>query len=1023
MKSIWPVLTLIVAVPLTAFLSQGAEPKPLPKGVKVPPGFRATLFASPPDIGYPTCLAAVPSGEVYVGIDENGSLDAKPKRGRVVRCIDTDGDGQADQFKTFAEMDSPRGLWFENKTLYVMHPPFLSAFHDDDGDGVSDRSEILIRGLGFDLKFRGADHTVNGMRMAIDGWLYIAVGDYGAIKATGTDGAELQLHGGGVVRVRPDGSGLELVSRGQRNIYDVAVSPELDLFTRDNTNDGGGWDVRLSHVVATANYGYPSLFKNFSNEVVAPLADYGGGSPCGSLFMDEPGFPAGTGTALYTCEWGRNGVFRHPLTRRGSSFEAGQESFLELPRPTDMDTDGRSHIFVASWAGGNFTYVGPEVGYVLQLAPEGSAKTSYPEIGKLKDVELIDLLKSPSGVWRLYAQREILRRGARAEILDSLRALASATGSIATRVASLFTWRQLSPKDPGMLISLAADSSLREYVIRALADDKSSIHSRSESIFIQGLADANPRVRLQAAIAVGRLGRVENGKLLLPLTADADPTIAHVAVQNLVSLKAFEPCLAAFDAGESQKYQSGAGLVLQSLHEPAVVSGLTHRLETVSESATRTAILKVLCRLYQREAAWDGKWWGTRPDTSGPYFKPETWEESTRIAEALRRVVPALDAQSMTLISAEILKNRIELPELLSLAFKVAESNASARASLVDLLSGRTGVAGPAAQFLVRVAETDAEPLPIRIKAVRALQRSADAGSLDAVVKVLVEVQRRDDLASVWDEFVREGRNGQNVEFYVQLARDGEPARRVLGYSVLINIASQRGGGVRRGRSTALETIEAAWAKPEATVALLEAIGRSRAQDYADQVRISLRSDKADIRQAALYAAGRLKLSVEPSGPLIETLTYEQVVADATKQTGEAKIGAEVFTRQGCVNCHTVSAEEPVKGPFLGGIATRYSRAELCESILKPGAKIAQGFETQWFATTDGEEVEGFVVKESGDEVEVRNILGVTATISKKNVKQRGKRDTSVMPAGLGDKLTVPELASLLAYLESLKSK
>ena len=72
------------------------------------------MFAAPPNVGYPTALSTAPNGDLYVGIDENGSLDAKPNRGRVVRCTDTDGDGKADQFVTFATMDSPRGIWFEN---------------------------------------------------------------------------------------------------------------------------------------------------------------------------------------------------------------------------------------------------------------------------------------------------------------------------------------------------------------------------------------------------------------------------------------------------------------------------------------------------------------------------------------------------------------------------------------------------------------------------------------------------------------------------------------------------------------------------------------------------------------------------------------------------------------------------------------------------------------------------------------------------------------------------------------------
>src|SRR5262249_31666161 len=157
-------------------------------------------------------------------------------------------------------MDSPRGLFFDAGTLYVLHPPEITAYHDDNGDGVSDRTDVLVKGIGFDLKRRGADHTTNGIRLAIAGWLYVAVGDYGFTKAEGKDGKTLQLHGGGVVRVRLDGTGLEIVSRGQRNIYDVAIDPLMNLFTRDNTNDGGGWDVRLSQIIPTGQYGYPSLF-------------------------------------------------------------------------------------------------------------------------------------------------------------------------------------------------------------------------------------------------------------------------------------------------------------------------------------------------------------------------------------------------------------------------------------------------------------------------------------------------------------------------------------------------------------------------------------------------------------------------------------------------------------------------------------------------------------------------------------------------------------------------------------------
>ena len=81
--------------------------------------------------------------------------------------------------------------------------------------------------------------------MGIDGWLYIAGGDFGFMDAVGTDGKHLQHRGGGVIRFRPDGSGLEIFATGTRNILGTPISPLLDIFARDNTNDGGGWDVRF----------------------------------------------------------------------------------------------------------------------------------------------------------------------------------------------------------------------------------------------------------------------------------------------------------------------------------------------------------------------------------------------------------------------------------------------------------------------------------------------------------------------------------------------------------------------------------------------------------------------------------------------------------------------------------------------------------------------------------------------------------------------------------------------------------
>ena len=93
--------------------------------VKVPPEFDATLFAAPPRVNYPVAIACEPSGAVYVAVDEQGSLGRTPGGGRILRCVDKDGDGKVDDVTVFAKVDHPRGVVYRDGKVWVMHPPTL----------------------------------------------------------------------------------------------------------------------------------------------------------------------------------------------------------------------------------------------------------------------------------------------------------------------------------------------------------------------------------------------------------------------------------------------------------------------------------------------------------------------------------------------------------------------------------------------------------------------------------------------------------------------------------------------------------------------------------------------------------------------------------------------------------------------------------------------------------------------------------------------------------------------------------
>ena len=55
-------------------------------------------------------IAAEPTGAIYVAVDEQGSLGRTPGGGKILRCVDRDGDGKVDEVTVFAKVDHPRGV-------------------------------------------------------------------------------------------------------------------------------------------------------------------------------------------------------------------------------------------------------------------------------------------------------------------------------------------------------------------------------------------------------------------------------------------------------------------------------------------------------------------------------------------------------------------------------------------------------------------------------------------------------------------------------------------------------------------------------------------------------------------------------------------------------------------------------------------------------------------------------------------------------------------------------------------------
>ena len=1031
--------------PAIVELSAEEEAKIL-AGVKVPEGFELTLYAPWQTANYPVYVAASPEGDLYVSSDGCGSLGRDKDRGRVLRLRDTDDDGRADEVTEFIpSIDSPRGLVWDEDRLYVLHPPHLSVYYDRDGDGVAEENKRLVDNIAFDFKERPADHTTNGLDLGIDGWLYVSTGDFGFFEATGSDGRKLQVRGGGVVRVRPDGSGLELFSYGTRNILAVPTSPLLDLFGRDNTNDGGGWNVRFHHFSGLDDHGYPRLYLNFPEEIIAPLADYGGGSGCGGMYLHEPGFPEKWNHAPLTCDWGTAGLWKHTVERRGAGFveTAKPERFIEVPRPTDADVDGMSRVYQASWKGpSSFKWAGPEHGYVVQTRPKDFEPEELPPFEKLPDPELVEVFEGESQVRALAAQRVLLRRKQSADTTTLLKTMAAdSSKAVRIRALALFTLSQrgILSKNAAQVIEhlrpLASDSTLSALVMRALGDLGLDLRTAGKpgsapvDLLIAGAESADPRTRLEAIVAATRQGLLEVAPAIAQSLGHSDATLAHVAYRGLAQLGADEPALAVFQNTNSSAQQiRGASLALMRMHKKEVVDAILPLISDRKNPLFKPSF-EILARLYHQEKAWDRKHWGGRPDTRGPYYEMVTWEQSERILTALREALWKLSKDQVGEYLSLLGSNRIQDNETLNSLIESAKYDPT----LIPVLSSQlSGLKDPPANGLDVLATA---PAKNKMRGydlsniVKCLLNGKSSKYLGSIIDSIVAIEAQGNwtaLRPAKDLYLKN--NGRIDAYQAELAEiaKGEPKDRKTfwAYAGLMEITGRPNANAE-AKASSTDLIESDWADPARRVVLINAAVDLKNRNYDKQIiQATADKDKA-VRAAAERALRHFKIDPNEvdATPKVSTLSVEDALAQVNQTTGVAAHGEAIFTKAACNTCHTVSEDEPQKGPYLGNIAAIYPRNELAEAILYPGKSIAQGFATNLVTLKDGNAVMGFITSETTDQLTMRDMASQEHHLAKADITERTKMPNSMMPAGLMHNFSVKEFASLLDYILGLSAK
>ena len=271
----------------------------------VPEGFEIHLFAAEPQINKPINLAYDSRGRVWVSstveypyaaakdrwLDSQGSK-VRDSRDAIKILEDTDGDCRADKVVDFADgLNIPTGVLPWHKPEHqdgciAWSIPNIWYFADTTGDGKADLREVLFGPLGYEKDTHG---MCSSFRMGPgDGWVYATHGFNNSSTLTAKDGTKIELHSGNVFRFRPDGSSVEVYTRGQVNPFGLSFDGRENLYSAD-CHSAPVYQLLQGGV-------YPSFGKPHDGLGFAPTMiehTHGSTGICGIVYLDKNWWGAG----------------------------------------------------------------------------------------------------------------------------------------------------------------------------------------------------------------------------------------------------------------------------------------------------------------------------------------------------------------------------------------------------------------------------------------------------------------------------------------------------------------------------------------------------------------------------------------------------------------------------------------------------------------------------------------------------------------------------------------------------------
>jgi putative heme-binding domain-containing protein len=128
--------------------------------------------------------------------------------------------------------------------------------------------------------------------------------------------------------------------------------------------------------------------------------------------------------------------------------------------------------------------------------------------------------------------------------------------------------------------------------------------------------------------------------------------------------------------------------------------------------------------------------------------------------------------------------------------------------------------------------------------------------------------------------------------------------------------------------------------------------------------------------------------------------------------------GAAIFFGQaGCSGCHMIRGRGGFIGPDLTDIGALRTVVQLRESLLKPSARIADGYEGVKVTLRDGSTLSGVARNANNYSMQILDRKGALRLLAMEEVRDVEFRQASLMPEDFGKRLSASDIDNVLAFL------